>query len=105
MRRVLPLAIALAIGGCKVGPDFEQPPAPTDTGYTPEPLAAQTVSARTRSGTTQRFVPAHDMPGEWWTLFRSALLGRHRRSPAPGAVRPVRHPGWDWSATPVRSAG
>jgi NodT family efflux transporter outer membrane factor (OMF) lipoprotein len=57
-----------------VGPDFQQPPAPTDTGYTPEPLAAQTASVNARGGVAQQFNPARDIPGEWWTLFHSAPL-------------------------------
>ena len=49
------VTIALAIGGCAVGPDFHRPAAPTDSGYTPEPLATQTASANTRSGEAQHF--------------------------------------------------
>lgn len=70
------MAVALAMGGCAVGPDFHRPAAPTDSGYTPEPLAAQTVSVTTRGGEAQHFVHARDIPGEWWTLFRSESLNR-----------------------------
>ena len=44
------LTIALAMAGCAVGPDFHHPAAPTDSGYTPEPLRPQTASAKTRNG-------------------------------------------------------
>ena len=68
------ITIAVTVCGCTVGPDFNRPPAPTDTGYTPEPLAAQTASVDTRGGAAQRFVPERDIPGDWWTLFRSPPL-------------------------------
>ena len=67
---------ALTTGGCTVGPDFLRPSAPTDTGYTPEPLATQTASINTRGGEAQHFIPEHDIPGDWWALFRSAALNR-----------------------------
>src|ERR1700748_1835394 len=66
----------LAIGGFTVGPDFLRPSAPGDGGYTPEPLAVQTASVRTRGGEAQRFLAARDIPGDWWTLFHSASLNR-----------------------------
>ena len=67
-------AFALAVAGCAVGPDFHRPAAPTDSGYTPEPLRPQTASAKTRSGEAQHFEPERDIPGDWWTLFRSQPL-------------------------------
>jgi NodT family efflux transporter outer membrane factor (OMF) lipoprotein len=70
------LALLLGLGGCMVGPDFEHPAAPTDTGYTPEPLAAQTASVRIRGGEAQHFLAARDIPGDWWTLFRSRQLNQ-----------------------------
>ena len=70
------IGIALAVGGCAVGPDFHRPPAPTDTGYSPEPLATRTAAVTTRGGEAQQFVPAQDIPGEWWTLFHSQPLNR-----------------------------
>jgi NodT family efflux transporter outer membrane factor (OMF) lipoprotein len=59
-----------------VGPDFERPAAPTDTGYTPEPLATQTASVKMRGGDAQHFLADRDIPGDWWTLFRSPPLNR-----------------------------
>jgi NodT family efflux transporter outer membrane factor (OMF) lipoprotein len=69
-------ALLLALGGCTVGPDFVRPAAPTDTGYTPEPLAAQTTSVKVRGGEAQHFLADRDIPGDWWTLFRSQPLNR-----------------------------
>jgi NodT family efflux transporter outer membrane factor (OMF) lipoprotein len=62
------------VAGCAVGPDFKRPPAPDVTGYTPEPLAAQTASAKVQGGDAQRFLSDRDIPGEWWTLFGSKPL-------------------------------
>jgi NodT family efflux transporter outer membrane factor (OMF) lipoprotein len=68
------LSLALAAGGCAVGPDFQRPAAPTDTGYTPQPLATQTAAVNMRGGAAQHFVPAQDIPGEWWALYHSQPL-------------------------------
>ena len=59
-----------------MGPDYHPPPAPTEAGYTPEPLAAQTASVNTRGGEAQHFVANRDIPGDWWALFRSRPLNR-----------------------------
>jgi NodT family efflux transporter outer membrane factor (OMF) lipoprotein len=75
MRRVA-LALLLGVGGCAVGPDFVRPAAPTDTGYTPEPLVTRTASVKTRGGEAQYFLADRDIPGDWWTLFRSRPLNR-----------------------------
>jgi NodT family efflux transporter outer membrane factor (OMF) lipoprotein len=69
------MVIAVATLGCTVGPDFQRPTAPADTGYTPEPLT-RTASVNIRGGAAQRFVPDRDIPGDWWTLFRSPALNR-----------------------------
>lgn len=61
-------------GGCAVGPNFHRPAPPAVTGYTPEPLAAQTAKADVAGGQAQRFVQRLDIPGQWWRLFRSKAL-------------------------------
>lgn len=66
--------MALAAGGCAVGPDFQRPAAPTDTGYTPQPLTTQTAAINVRGGAAQHFLPAQDIPGEWWALYHSPPL-------------------------------
>ena len=68
------LAAALLLAGCEVGPDFARPAPPAVTGYTPEPLAAQTASAPVEGGEAQRFVRGLDIPGQWWALFHSPAL-------------------------------
>jgi NodT family efflux transporter outer membrane factor (OMF) lipoprotein len=64
------------ISGCAVGPDFQRPAVPDAAGYTPEPLAVETASSNGVGGDTQRFLRDMDIPGQWWTLFRSPALNR-----------------------------
>lgn len=66
----------LLLTGCKVGPDFLSPAAPTATGYTPEALPVSTSAARVHGGEAQHFVRNLDIPGEWWQLFHSRPLDR-----------------------------
>lgn len=68
------MAAVLLLAGCTLGPDFHTPAAPAASGYTREPLPGQTESAPVQGGAAQRFVPAADIPGEWWTLFHSPEL-------------------------------
>jgi NodT family efflux transporter outer membrane factor (OMF) lipoprotein len=63
---------ALALAGCAVGPDFVPPPAPAAAGY--GRLATKTQSAPVAGGAAQKLEHGHDVPGEWWTLFRSPQL-------------------------------
>src|SRR6202022_2996766 len=67
-------ALMILLAGCAVGPDFERPAVPTVERYTPEPLPAETASAPVPVGAAQRLSPGRDIPGEWWTLFRSEPL-------------------------------
>jgi len=62
------------VAGCTVGPDFQRPPPPQATSYTPAKLPAQTASADAPEGAAQRFVTDMDVAGQWWTLFRSEPL-------------------------------
>ncbi|HUM07426.1 MAG TPA: efflux transporter outer membrane subunit [Acidocella sp.] len=64
------MAIALALPGCAVGPDFHAPAAP-DAPLTSAPLPAATTQA---GGVAQRFNPGADIAGDWWTLYRSPQL-------------------------------
>ena len=73
MRRAM-LACSALIAGCAVGPDFRRPGAPAVDGYTPEPLATESVAAQMPGGAAQRFVRDMDVPGQWWTLYRSPAL-------------------------------
>jgi NodT family efflux transporter outer membrane factor (OMF) lipoprotein len=68
------LGAVLALSGCAVGPDFKSPEAPQAAGYTVAPLKAQTAGAPIHGGDTQRFVSDLDIPGQWWSLYRSDAL-------------------------------
>jgi len=74
LSHVLLLTIALLPAACAVGPDFERPAAPDVEGYAPGPLSAKTTSADVAGGEEQRFVQSLDIPGQWWTLYRSEPL-------------------------------
>lgn len=75
LSRLTALLAALALAaGCTVGPDFARPDKPAVDGYTPEKLAPQTASAAGNGGAAQQFVQGEDIPGQWWTLFRSDEL-------------------------------
>jgi NodT family efflux transporter outer membrane factor (OMF) lipoprotein len=73
-RFTVPVAAALLLAACSVGPDFKRPAAPDVSGYTPEKLAPGTASADMPGGAPQAFVEGQDIPGEWWTLFHSEPL-------------------------------
>jgi NodT family efflux transporter outer membrane factor (OMF) lipoprotein len=71
--------VALAVlAGCAVGPDFEQPSAPKEAGYTEEKLAGQTNGATDKlpGGAVQHFAEGKDIPGQWWSLYRSEPLNK-----------------------------
>jgi NodT family efflux transporter outer membrane factor (OMF) lipoprotein len=99
-RHVLPMVAAALLTGCAVGPDFMRPAAPPVTGYTAGRLPAQTASANVAGGASQRLVAGRDVPGEWWTLFRSrqvkslveqALKNNPDLQAAQAALRVARH--------------
>ena len=68
------------LGGCMVGPDFVPPADPPVGRYTSEPLrnpsAADTIRTVHGGSADQSFVSGADVPGQWWTLFRSPALNR-----------------------------
>jgi NodT family efflux transporter outer membrane factor (OMF) lipoprotein len=71
---VLSAAALLILGGCAVGPDFFDPPAPAVSGYEPKKEPATTASG---PGTAaQRFRMGRDVPGQWWRLFHSRPLDK-----------------------------
>jgi NodT family efflux transporter outer membrane factor (OMF) lipoprotein len=71
---VVTLAALALLSGCAVGPDFHRPAAPAVSGYTRQPLVANTASAGVAGGEAQSFVPNRDIPQQWWTLFQSPAL-------------------------------
>jgi NodT family efflux transporter outer membrane factor (OMF) lipoprotein len=64
-----------ALSACAVGPDFKTPAAPQASGYTAQPLPAQTAAAPdTPDGQAQRLTAGADIPADWWTMFHSPAL-------------------------------
>lgn len=78
------VGIAAALSGglvaCAVGPEFVVPAEPPVTRYTKErlknPSAADTIKTTQGGSADQSFVAHADIPGQWWTLFRSKALNR-----------------------------
>jgi NodT family efflux transporter outer membrane factor (OMF) lipoprotein len=61
------LALALALAGCTVGPNFSAPKAPAVSTYTPGGAAEKAAG-------DQHFAVGKKITGDWWTLFRSDPL-------------------------------
>ncbi|MBZ6411244.1 MULTISPECIES: efflux transporter outer membrane subunit [Methylobacterium] len=75
--RILAAALAAsAASACMVGPDFQGATPPPVTGYTRESLRDPALGREDRRGgaIAQSFAQGRDVPGEWWTLFRSKAL-------------------------------
>jgi NodT family efflux transporter outer membrane factor (OMF) lipoprotein len=69
------ILLSLFLSGCAVGPNYQAPAPPTTSGFTPAgSLPAETASAPGPGGQAQRFVAGLDIPGQWWTLFKSPEL-------------------------------
>jgi len=67
-------AVAAAVAGCAVGPDFHKPQAPNGAGYTAAPPPEATAAANIHGGAAQRFESGRDLPYEWWRAFGSPSL-------------------------------
>jgi NodT family efflux transporter outer membrane factor (OMF) lipoprotein len=68
-------ACALGLAACAVGPNYQQPAAPQTAGFAaPGALASTTAAAPLPGGEAQHFVEGLDIPGQWWTLFKSPDL-------------------------------
>jgi NodT family efflux transporter outer membrane factor (OMF) lipoprotein len=72
--RALTALVLLGLTACAVGPNFKRPAPPTDTGYGAAPTQGTTAAAPGTGGAAQQFVPGQDIPGDWWTLFKSEPL-------------------------------
>ena len=60
------VAIATLVSGCAVGPDFHRPAPVAAHGYAPVKVVPHDDA--------QSFIQGLDIPGQWWTLFRSPKL-------------------------------
>ncbi|MDT8376120.1 MAG: efflux transporter outer membrane subunit [Mariprofundaceae bacterium] len=61
------------IASCAVGPDYRSQQAPEDSGYTADPMPAETAAAPVALGESQHFVST-SIDAEWWKRFGSAKL-------------------------------
>ena len=77
-------SLAALLTGCTVGPDFERPAAPADQTYDGAILPGSTARADMHGGEAQSFAVGADIPGEWWTLFRSPALDQLVRQALAG---------------------
>jgi NodT family efflux transporter outer membrane factor (OMF) lipoprotein len=64
-------AVAAALAGCAVGPDYHAPEAPKVAAYVREPLAELPPLD---GAPAQRLAYGADVPAQWWQLFRSPAL-------------------------------
>jgi NodT family efflux transporter outer membrane factor (OMF) lipoprotein len=63
-----------ALSACAVGPNFKRPAGPAAADYGTAPAAGATAASPVTGGDEQRFVAGMDIPGQWWTLFKSPKL-------------------------------
>ena len=68
------VAISAALTACALGPDFHSPAPPPTQHYTQGEQPQATADAPGAAGAVQTFVSDRDIPGDWWTLFRSEPL-------------------------------
>ena len=75
MSRRLPLSLLLiALAGCTVGPDFVRPELAADADYAQQAFTPTAQADIAAGGAAQRLIAGMDIPGQWWTLFRSPEL-------------------------------
>ena len=74
LKNSVSLCLLGALCGCAAGPDFKRPAAPAATGYGAPAVTQETASAQAPLGEAQKFVPAQDIPADWWTLFQSPQI-------------------------------
>ncbi len=68
----LMVSLAALLTGCTLGPDFSEPAAPAQTGYTKS--ETPTPPAPGGDETQQHFVLGKKIADDWWTLFQSPTL-------------------------------
>ena len=66
--------LCLALAGCTVGPDFARPDVAANADYSKEKLTTTAQADIDTGGAAQRLIAGMDIPGQWWTLFRSPAL-------------------------------
>ena len=66
--------LCLVLAGCTVGPDFTRPDVGANADYSREKLTTTAQADIAVGGAAQRLIAGMDIPGQWWTLFRSPAL-------------------------------
>ena len=66
--------LCIALAGCTVGPDFVPPDLAANAGYSRDKLTTTARADINAGGGPQRLIDGMDIPGQWWTLFRSPAL-------------------------------
>ena len=66
--------LCIALAGCTVGPDFARPDVAANADYSRETLTTTAQADIDVGGAAQRLIAGMDIPGQWWTLFRSPEL-------------------------------
>ena len=70
--------LGATLTACAVGPNYTAPPPPQTSGYilgtVPGAAPAATTATPLPGGAAQRFMSELDIPGQWWTLFKSPEL-------------------------------
>ena len=75
MSRRLPLSLLMiALAGCTVGPDFVRPELAAHANYAKQAFTTTAQADIAAGGAAQRLIAGMDIPGQWWTLFRSPEL-------------------------------
>lgn len=70
-RTLCALAVAMAMSGCAVGPDFVRPAAPVEEGYVKVEGVNESVAA---NGIKQSMSASNRLNADWWRLFQSAPM-------------------------------
>jgi NodT family efflux transporter outer membrane factor (OMF) lipoprotein len=71
-----PALVALLLGACAVGPDFQRPDAAHGGSYVESPLPATVGGAPESTVTEQNLRVGNDLARDWWTLYRSDALNQ-----------------------------
>lgn len=66
--------LCIVLTGCTVGPDFVRPDVATNADYSREKFTTTAQADIGTGGAAQRLIAGMDIPGQWWTLFRSPAL-------------------------------
>ena len=66
--------LCIALAGCTVGPDFVRPDVAANADYSRKQLTITAQADVDAGGAAQQLIAGMDIPGQWWTLFRSPAL-------------------------------